>query len=184
MPKFNNKENEVVTLEDGRKIWLSRASAVVVNVWYIGADMKPYVLMGKRGKGCPDEVGKWVLVCGYLDYDESLAEGALREVFEETGVDISALRSDDDYSTIYDNLTGSGQPYMVNSTPGDDKRQNVTHYFGYIFSGGEKPELSADNSEEEEVEELKWVPYDEVDKLDVGFGHKKRIHSFYKEKVA
>lgn len=179
MPKFNNKENESVKLEDGRTIWLSRSCAVVVNVWYFDASAKPYVLMGKRGKGTPDEVGKWVLPCGYLDYDETLAEAALREVFEETGLDISDIRSGGKYYTLWDNTNGAGQPYLVNSVPRTDKRQNVSNYFGYVFTGGDAPELSNENCEPDEVEDLKWVLYEDVDKYDIGFGHKKRIHEFY-----
>lgn len=183
MPTFNNRDNESVNLEDGRTIWLSRSCAVVMNVWYIGADMEPYVLMGKRGKGCPDEVGKWVLPCGYLDYNETLAEAALREVWEETGLDISALRSADDRFTLYDNMTVNGQPYLVNSIPRDDKKQNITHYFGFIFTGSDKPKLSNDNCERDEVEELEWVPYEKVTDKEIGFGHGRRIKEFYESKI-
>ena len=40
------------------------------------------------------------------------------------------------------------------------------------------PKLSSEHSEKDEVEELKWVPLDDVTKLEVGFGHKKRIDEF------
>ena len=183
MPKFNNKENEVVTLEDGRKIWLSRASAVIVNVWYIGADMKPYILMGKRGKGCPDEVGKWVLPCGYLDHDETLAEAAAREIYEETGLDVASIIQDDEYYVVKDDIHIGGQPYFVNSAPKGDTRQNVSHYFGFIFIGDKFPALTNANCEPGEVDDLQWVPLSELDNYTIGFGHKKRIETFYKEKL-
>ena len=178
MPQFNNTENEAVNLPDGRRVWLSRSCAVVVNVWYIGPDMKPLVLMGKRGPGTPDEQGKWVLPCGYLDYDETLAQAALREVFEETGVDITAIRNDGEHFTLWDNINTTGRPYYVNSVPSDDKKQNITHYFGFIFSGGDLPELSTEHCEPGEVAELRWVPFDEVGDYDIGFNHLVRIKEF------
>ena len=183
MPTFNNRENEAVDLPDGRKVWLSRSCAVVVNVWYIGADLRPYVLMGKRGPGCPDEVGKWVLPCGYLDYDETLAQAAIREVFEETGLDISGIKSNDEHFILWDNLTVNGQPYLVNSIPRDDTRQNITHYFGFVITGGDMPELSTDNCEPGEVEALEWVPVVEVGEKEIGFGHGRRIDEFYNSKI-
>jgi 8-oxo-dGTP pyrophosphatase MutT (NUDIX family) len=173
----------VVTLPDGRKVWLSRSCAVVANIWYIGLDMRPHVLMGKRGPGCPDEIGKWVLPCGYLDYNETLAEAAAREVYEETGLDVQEIFQNDEYSTLWDNIHVGGQPYMVNSVPRDDTRQNITHYFGIVFSGQNPPELSNEHCEPGEVDDLKWVPYEEVSNFDIGFGHKRRIDAFYQERV-
>ena len=183
MPRFKNTENEDVILPDGRKVWLSRSCAVVANIWYIGLDSKPYVLMGKRGKGCPDEVGKWVLPCGYLDYNETLSEAAAREVYEETGLDVKGISLSDDYVTIWDNINVGGQPYMVNSTPRDDSKQNVTHYFGLVFSGSDFPKLSTDYCAPDEVEELKWIHYGDVSGYDIGFGHTKRIDSFYSDNI-
>lgn len=183
MPKFRNKENEEVTLPDGRKIWLSRSCAVVVNIWYIDQDSKPYVLMGKRGKGCPDEVGKWVLPCGYLDYNETLAEAAAREVYEETGLDVKGLSESNEYLVLCDDIHRGGQPYMVNSTPRDDTKQNITHYFGVVFSGKCFPKLTNENCSPDEVDALKWIPYGNVSGYDIGFGHLRRVDSFYSERI-
>lgn len=186
MPDFKNKENEAVTLPDGRTVWLSRSLAVVVNVWFIDQNMIPYVLISKRGNGTPDEQGKWVLPCGYLDYNETLAEAAIREVYEETGLDIEYIASDnnDNYSVILENIySNDGQPYMVNSNPNGDVKQNVTCYFGFVFTGDNFPELTNVNCNIDEVSDLRWVPVDELYKYDTGFGHSKRIDSFYKQYI-
>ena len=45
-----------------------------------------YVLLGKRGGGFGK--GKWGLPQGYIEFDEDYITGAIREVKEETGLDV------------------------------------------------------------------------------------------------
>lgn len=54
--KFNNVENECVKTVDGRTVWLSRSMAVC-NTIMVKHEDRTYVLMVKRGPGCPDEIG-------------------------------------------------------------------------------------------------------------------------------
>ena len=45
--------------------------------------------------------GKWNIPAGHLDCNESLIEGAIREIKEETGIDIKTEEEDtDDYYQI------------------------------------------------------------------------------------
>ena len=46
------------------------------------------ILLGKRGQGSflP---GKWCLPCGFIEFDEDFLTAAIREVKEETGLDVS-----------------------------------------------------------------------------------------------
>ncbi len=65
---------------------------VVVDVIIVKDDA---VLLGKRGtyNGKPiSEYGKWALIGGYLDRDETFIQGAKREVLEETGWKVDNLR--------------------------------------------------------------------------------------------
>lgn len=105
------KNREITTLE-GEKVWISRSVAVCV-ILLIRTQTDTYVVLTKRGTGCPDEVGKWCLPCGYLDYDETLKEAASREVYEETGIRVHP-----------DNL----QLFNIDSNPNSNK-QNVTCYY-------------------------------------------------------
>ena len=45
------------------------------------------ILLGKRGK---DSIypGRWCLPCGYIEYDETYLEAAVREVQEEAGITV------------------------------------------------------------------------------------------------
>lgn len=182
-PTFNSRENECVTLPDDRVVWLSRACAVVVPI-VIKHNDNLYVLMGKRGKGCPDEVGRWVLPCGYLNWDETLVQAALREMFEETGFDFISFNKKKGNRVVLENFT-DGQPYYVNSNVNNAStdKQNISHYFGaYIEMGKDDiylPDLTTVyNDGPDEVDELKWVDVDELWEYDIGFNHHKRIEEY------
>jgi len=128
--------------------------------------------MNKRGRGAPNNVGRWVLPCGYLDYSETVAEAALRETWEETGVDVTALP---DYSH---SCFCSGQPVYVNSNVSGptDAVQNVSLYFAMDFQAREGlPTTSTSHCEPDEVEEVKWIPITDLKEYDVAFNHMERI---------
>ena len=110
MAKFNNRENERVVLPDGRIIFIARSTAVVGCVLCVNDD-KLSVLMVERGPKV-DNSGKWCMPCGYLDWDESLKEAVIRELFEETGLDFDAL---DKSKVLYAELDN---PYRVQSSRG------------------------------------------------------------------
>lgn len=110
------KENFKITgKEDGREYWISRAVAVAVVVYgFPGTESESGVfLIHKRGPGCPDNIGSWSTNCGYLGWGETVKEGAVRELFEETGLDIPA-----------DHLR-----FLSYSDPVGDGKENVTLQF-------------------------------------------------------
>lgn len=65
--------------------WHSRSCAVTVII--ADTDLNMF-LLERRGPGCPDNIGKLCFPCGYLDWDETTAEAAAREVYEEIGLKI------------------------------------------------------------------------------------------------
>ncbi len=177
---FRNHENECVTTSDGRKFWISRSAAVVGVIAIDG-----HVLMVKRGDGCSDEVGKWVLPCGYVDWDENLKEAIWREVKEETGLNLINIR---DYAMSHGIIFGldsfdskEGDPAFVRSNPGRDKKQNISMYMVlelYTEEGKEsmplpEPDLSQVNPKE--TADVKWFISEELRDMDekglIGFNH-------------
>jgi 8-oxo-dGTP pyrophosphatase MutT (NUDIX family) len=52
-----------------------------------------YVLSTKRSSNMIDEPYKMCVPCGYLDWDESGPEAALRELQEETKIDIGKVEA-------------------------------------------------------------------------------------------
>lgn len=176
---FTNRENERVELEDGRTIWLSRSVAVVVHVWF-KVDGVFYLLLGKRGPGCPDEVGKWNLPCGYLDWDEDLYQACAREVWEETGVKLYDYTISGKGNILVDAITSGISPWLVTSniTADNSKKQNVSHHYGVVIEVDELPALSAENCEPGEIAELKLATKEEITELDFAFNHDTRIGDF------
>jgi 8-oxo-dGTP pyrophosphatase MutT (NUDIX family) len=81
---FKSRPSPSHVLADGRLIYESRSVAVTAVVLaYDAAERAHYVVVGERGTGV-DLSGLHCLVCGYLDWDESLPDAVRREVFEET----------------------------------------------------------------------------------------------------
>lgn len=69
-------------------------------------DAKGRILLGRRASNSLIP-GKWCLPCGYIDYDESFINAAIREAKEETGVDIEPKSIINVISNIYSNGVNS-----------------------------------------------------------------------------
>lgn len=168
------KNFEVTSLEDGKRYWVSRSVAVSTFLFLRGVD-EIYVLANKRGKGSADFQGLWNCPCGYLDFDETGEEAAVREVREETGyiLDIKELILD-----------------KVITCPSQN-HQNVTlrYFCEKSLTEVKKKEGELEGGEEEEVEEIKLINIKDVDNYEWAFGHKEIIKeiilkkNYLKEKV-
>lgn len=112
------------------------------------------VLLSKRGtfNGKPIlESGKWSLIGGFVDRDETLLEAAKREVMEETGWTIDNLR----LFNIVDNP----------ERPNDNGRQNVSMIF--IADAVSQIKITT-----EEVTDLKWFGLNNLPtKKEIAFDH-------------
>ncbi len=153
-PKFNNTDNECVKTEDGQTVFLSRSSAVCVVVVAELPCGRRYCLLSQRGDNTPDYQFHWNLICGYVDYDETLAEAAIREVWEETGFYIPDIPDNQVIVPI------GSMPWEINDEPTPNTRQNITHRFEFVFrinSIADLPKLTTDNAAKGEVQESAWI---------------------------
>lgn len=175
MVKFNNRSNEPIETKDGNIFWHSRSVAVVVTIiaHHAGTDN---VLLLKRGQGTPDYQGFYCLPCGYLDWDETIYEAALREVWEETGLDLEG----NDFK-----LVGFGEqsPWKIVSEPQEDARQNVCMHFGFYknIKKSDLPVLTNKNCEEDEVVVVRWENAYKATKRTLAFNHHETIVEFTNE---
>ena len=167
--KFNNRKNELVQTVDGRELWISRSVAVAVSILLVHEE-QPYVLINQRGPGLPDGHGLWNLPCGYLDFDESTQEAALREVWEECGVNLLPL-IEDAHFTFFD------KPWDVSSRPNHGKR-NVTIHHGLVANVLELPPVTDAHNEPDETLDIRWTPLQDITQLEFAFNHEQRIRDF------
>jgi ADP-ribose pyrophosphatase YjhB (NUDIX family) len=101
------------------------------------------------------EIGKWCIPGGYLQWDETIEEGAEREFLEETGYKVNNLKLFGVYS---------------NKNRDKDGRQNI----GNIFICEVKEKIG---EPDEEVAEVKWFNLSDLPE-DIAFDHRKMIEDY------
>ena len=179
--KFNNTPNKSHVI-DGNTIWDSRSVAVnaVIVLKPSDYDVEPFVLIVKRGPGAADYQGYWNVPAGYLDRDETVSECVVREVWEETNVDLYSIlkgSQNEKNHVIREDIT---REWGTNSDPSNN-RQNVSFRFGIYFTMEDfanKIHLSDKNSEPQEVSEIKWIPVSTVDDYKFAFKHDRLIKEY------
>lgn len=143
---------------DGKKYWIARSIAVAGFIFKESDNNELCVLANKRGPGTPDFQGHWNCPCGYLDFDETLAEACSREIWEECGIKIEP---------------GKLILHYVDDSPLGN-RQNITHRFTAFLNKKQDTSISiGSESEEDEVLDVKWIPISEVDNYKWAFNHDK-----------
>ena len=132
-------ENRPIIDENGKEQWISRSIVVLCAVLRITDDKRIEVLVERRG---PDvsATGMWCVPCGYLDYDETIKEGVIREVREETGYTIG--KKDITFIDINSKPEGTKQNVVIRHIAFIDP--NIRQEDGFTLDTGE-------------VTELKWV---------------------------
>ena len=152
--------------KNGRTYWVARNVAVVCFV-FAPINGEWCVLANQRGKGTPDFQGLWNCPCGYLDYNETTKEAAIRETYEETGVRLKHAK----FWNFSDNPA--------------DNLQNVTFRYYSVISNPQPTNISVSTEgrggEEDEVGAISWIPISKVESLDWAFWHNARIKELVKE---
>lgn len=141
---------------NGETYWVSRSMAVSCFV-FARINDSWCVLANQRGIGTPDYQGCWNVPCGYLDYNETTKEAAIRETYEETGVKLK-------------NATFWG----FEDDP-EENRQNVTFRYYAIIDDAQPSSVSlsteALGGEDNEVSSVAWIPIDTVADYEWAFDH-------------
>lgn len=154
MLEINNFKLNVKDLENknfpvlinGKEFWISRSVAVVVFVFKkVGDEL--CVLTEIRGDGAADFQGYRCVPCGYVDFNETIQEAAVREVKEETGMKLSKEK------LVF---------MKINSSPYEN-RQNITVHFVYFADSETDFSLKeAIGGEKDEISMVEWMPIGKI----------------------
>lgn len=152
-----SKESELVTLSDGRKVAIDRSVGIVM-LAYVELDGNIYILANKRGKKTSEFKQQWNLPSGYLNWNETGEEGAIRETLEETGIDIPLdLVSEIEHST----------------SPKENRQNVIFRYIAKLPDKFLEKDFKAIDSEE--VNEIAWINYHDLDNYEWAFNQKETI---------
>lgn len=152
---FNNRHNQMIKDQNGKVHWISRSVVVVCSIFW-----QDYFLIVRRGKRVL-ETGKWCLPCGYLDYDETIEECAIRETWEETGIDLR-------------NYKHQIQLDYINSDPTTQNQQIGFHYLIEVNSD-ERPQIDLSVVDSNETTDAKWIKITDIDQYKFAFNHDKKM---------
>ena len=154
MKPFNNIPNKLITDTDGNKHWISPSISVDAMV-VVGDE----VLVIKRSK-IMSNPNMWCLPCGFMDFNESPLLACIRELFEETGIDI---RETDVINIDYQ------RPHSLNGTA-----------LQFLFVLPEKPDIILNT---DECLSYEWLTVSELKKFDFAFGHDFLIKNIFHEEI-
>ena len=150
--------------------WFSRSMATALFAFCKDEEGDWCVLASERGEEAADFIGMWNCPCGYLDYDETTKECAVRECFEETGVKLPIE------SLIF--IGYEDDPIKAN-------RQNVTFRFAAKIEDriASDFKFSKEHNEGKEVGKIAWVKVKDIDNYEWAFNHKNRIVEIFNQVI-
>ena len=155
---FKNKPNKLVKDDTGKGHWISRSAVVIcLVVW------KSKFLIVNRGKSVI-QTGKWCLPCGYLDYDETIVECAVREIYEESGLDIR------NYVNIK-NLN----PAYIDTEPTVTRNQDLCFHYIIEINSEKEPPIDMSVVDTDETTNAIWMDISELTNYRFAFNHDKKI---------
>lgn len=131
--------------------------AVTLDVVVVaGTEGPPLVLLIRRGRAPFKD--QWALPGGFLDMEEDLMDGALRELKEETGLSLSGLVQ-----------------FATYGSPGRDPRgRTVSVVYSCRLPGPPPDVLGGDDAAQ-----AAWFPWDKLPSL--AFDHDRILHDFFNQ---
>lgn len=151
------KENELIYLEDGRRVAIDRSVGVVM-LCYTKLNNEIYILINERGTKTSEFKLIWNLPSGYLNWDETGEEAAIRETVEETGILIPLeLVKEIEHSTL----------------PSENRQNVIFRYAAEVSSDYMNKCLTSQDSNE--VKSIMWINLKELNTVEWAFNQKETI---------
>ena len=140
----------------GKLFWYSRSVATTGLVLCKNPQDEWCVLANQRGDGAPDYKGFWNIPCGYLEHGVSGEENVVKEILEETGVFIPSNKMNF---------------YSLTTSPNENKQNVSIRYYTILDGNCDMYPLTDENSELNEVSDIKWIPISKIDNYEWAFNH-------------
>lgn len=148
----------------GKTLWSGRYCAVaafvfrrIEGIWSVLANL--------RGSGTPDYQGCWNAVCGFLEANETAQQCCSREIFEETGYVIEPEK----FLQVY-----------TQTDPETSNNGNVTlRHIAIIFEDEEVDRSTPKGGEEDEVDDVRWIPISDINSYKWAFNHEDVIDQLF-----
>lgn len=157
--KQSGKPRNFAIERNGKQYWVSRSSTISLYVFCKDENGVWNILVSQRGENM-QYGGKWNVVAGFLDYGETLETAAIRECYEECGVNIKGS-----------NLINCG-------TSSDELYGAVNHKFACVLNGittqypPSMEQCEGYGTDMQEVQNVAWVPVNAIGKLDMRYSQK------------
>ena len=111
------------------------------------------------------KLNTWVIPGGHLEANEYPADGAVREIFEETGIDATVVNSSEFDFKGNEKESSVATPYAMLSELIPEKDDKPAHiHMDFIFTCVADEEIP--KGREAEVADVKWMTWEEVLKTD------------------
>lgn len=148
--KFNNRENELHRKSNGKIFFESRSVAVTIYLYFKDLETdKIYLPIGQRKIGA--DRGKYGVISGYLDWDESLKDCVIRESYEEFGLN---LRNYD----LFQDSKQLQNPIILDNL---NTRQDIVFLYEVILNINNKSELPKLENKDNEMCNLDFLEIEE-----------------------
>lgn len=135
--------------------WIARNVTTICAV-FTSINDEWYILANQRGD---NEL--WNLPCGYVDFDETIEQAAIREVYEETGILLKSINLID-----------------INDNP-KEHNQNITFRYYTIVSNPQFLSLDINSEkrggEKGEVKDVRWISIAQLSEYNWAFNHNELI---------
>ncbi|MDR0517180.1 MAG: bifunctional nicotinamide-nucleotide adenylyltransferase/Nudix hydroxylase [Fibromonadaceae bacterium] len=162
-----NLKEEYKLVEEYKKEWSSTPYPPIFVAGDALVICKEHILLIKRG-AFPGK-GLFAMAGGFLDHSEPVRHCAIRELIEETGIELS-----------YKELDKSIKDYQVFDDPNREPRgRMLSHTFFFDLQNQELPKLRA----ADDASEAMWFPIKDLEKIRSQFAgdHYKIIKKMYLE---
>ena len=158
--------NWCYTIKDGDHAGVTLYSGcycAVAGIVYKLVNGVPFFLANKRGEGCPDYNGYWNLTCGFKERNENGQEAISREIVEECGIKIPPEAFIQHY---------------VETEPAYCNNGNVTIRYRACVNDTIMKNVGQSGGEENEVDDVRWIPYYDIEKYEWAFNHYDILYEF------